>query len=159
MIEFVTAAQPDAAVISHLRQKVWATTYRGIFPDEMIDNFDYPWHEGRDLARIRSEDYLVYRITASGENIGYFIIGKQDPLVLQSLYILPAYQNQGIGRMVFDWIRKFCKDNGIAAFTCQCQPQNGNALAFYQKMGGRIIARNEDNEEHWQDSVTFEFGV
>lgn len=159
MIEFVAATQSDAQTISKLRQKVWSTTYRGIFPDEMIDQFDYSWHEERDLARIRSGDYMVCCITASGESIGYVIVGTKEPLVLQSLYILPEYQRHGIGRMVFAWIRNYCKNNGIAAFICHCHPENKNALAFYQKMGGRIIARDENGDAHWQDTVVLEFTV
>ena len=37
---FVEAAKEDAAAIIALRHQIWGTTYRGIYPDDMIDNFD-----------------------------------------------------------------------------------------------------------------------
>lgn len=159
MIQFVIAKESEAGVVSRLRQRVWSTVYRGVFPDEMIDRFDYEWHQQRDLARIQSDEYLVYRITADDQNIGYLIIKKGRPLLLQSLYILPAYQRQGIGKMAFQLIRDYCKHNGMDTFICHCQPRNASARAFYCKMGGKIIAQDVDNAEHWQDSVTFEFEV
>ena len=44
MIDFVPAQPEDAARIGRLRQRCWAATYRGVYPDEMIDQFDYAWH-------------------------------------------------------------------------------------------------------------------
>ncbi len=40
-VRFVPASEDDAMTIVALRQKVWASTYRGIYPDSMIDVFDY----------------------------------------------------------------------------------------------------------------------
>ena len=49
---FVEAAKEDAAAIIALRYRIWGTTYRGIYPDDMIDNFDWAWHREKELLRI-----------------------------------------------------------------------------------------------------------
>lgn len=51
-IDFVPLKESDADLLGQLRQKAWSFTYRGIYPDEMIDQFDYAWHKERDLLRI-----------------------------------------------------------------------------------------------------------
>ena len=61
-IEFVLAKETDASTIAELRQNIWSTTYRGIYPDEMIDSFDYKWHTQNDLKKIKSSEYLVWLI-------------------------------------------------------------------------------------------------
>jgi hypothetical protein len=35
------ATESDCMELSKLKHKIWNTTYRGIYPDEKIDNFDY----------------------------------------------------------------------------------------------------------------------
>ena len=58
-IDFVPAKTGDAAAISALRQRIWDTTYRGIYPDAVIDGFNYGWHQQRDLekSQIRPSRY------------------------------------------------------------------------------------------------------
>ena len=42
---FVEATAADALTIIGLRCRIWDTTYRGIYPDSMIDDFDWAWHK------------------------------------------------------------------------------------------------------------------
>ena len=51
-VDFILAKETDAMCISKLRQKVWASTYRGIYPDDMIDLFDYDWHAEKEHAAL-----------------------------------------------------------------------------------------------------------
>ena len=82
-----------------------------------------------------------------------------ETMLLQSLYLLPRAQKQGVGRQALQFIRQYCLDNSFSVFRCHCQPDNHNAIGFYKKMGGVIVDRDENNEERWQDSVIFEFSV
>lgn len=125
----------------------------------MIDEFDFAWHRERDLARIRSERYLVFLIVSRGQDIGYLILKKGEPFLLMSLYLLPEFQRQGIGQRAFSMVRDYCRANGISEFICHCHPDNENALAFYHRMDGKIIDRDEGNKEREQDSVIFGFTV
>lgn len=59
---FVEAGKNDALSIIGLRHKIWSTTYRGIYPDHMIDDFDWAWHEEKELSRINDPAYSVYLI-------------------------------------------------------------------------------------------------
>ena len=57
-IVFVPAKASDAATISTLRQRIWDTTYRGVYPDAVIDDFDYDWHQQCDLKKISDPSVL-----------------------------------------------------------------------------------------------------
>ncbi len=157
--EFIPIHESEVSALGILRYKAWASTYRGIYPDEMIDQFDYGWHREKDIIRLRNPAYRNWFILVKGERIGYLTLRHGEPMLLQSLYLLPRAQKQGVGRQTFDFIRQYCLDNGISAFCCHCQPDNHNAIGFYEKMGGIIVDRDEDNEERWQNSVIFEFSV
>lgn len=73
-IDFVPAKASDAVTISTLRQKIWDTTYRGIYPDAVIDDFDYDWHQQRDLKKISDPSFTVYLIKYGDEilDISFF---------------------------------------------------------------------------------------
>ncbi|MBQ2862332.1 MAG: hypothetical protein IJE83_06030, partial [Oscillospiraceae bacterium] len=91
-VGFEFVKESEAHLLSEFRQKVWATTYRGIYPDEIIDNFDFDFHDKRNLLWIKSEDFLVYFISADGEKAGYLILQKKDPFYVQTLYLLPEFR-------------------------------------------------------------------
>ena len=159
LVRFELATEDDAKTIIELRQQIWATTYRGFYPDSMIDDFDYAWHLEKELERIRHTEYRVYRIMKNGRNIGYLSMRNTGVVMLQSLYILEEYQHQGIGRLAFDFVKQYCKENEADSFVCHCLPENRNARKFYAKMGGKVIGEDTDNEESWMNSVIYRFLV
>ena len=156
-VRFVPATENDAMAIIELRRIIWGTTYRGIYPDSMIDEFDYAWHHEKELQRIRHPRYAVYLISKNGCNIGYLTLRKTEIITLQSLYVMEDYQHQGIGKYAFDFVIKYCKENNAHSFICHCVPGNWNARRFYERMGGKIIGEDMENEEHWMNSVIYQF--
>lgn len=159
LVRFELATEDDAKIIIELRKQIWGTTYRGLYPDSMIDDFDYAWHLEKELQRIRHPEYCVYRIVKDDRNIGYLSTRKTDVVILQSLYVLEEYQHQGIGRTVFEFVKQYCRENKADSFVCHCLPENWNARKFYEKMGGKVIGEDMDNEESWMNSVIYQFEV
>ena len=146
-IDFVPAKTSDAAAISTLRQRIWDTTYRGIYPDTAIDNFDYDWHQQRDLKKISDPSFTVYLIKHGDEDIGYFVFQHAGSGVwLHSLYVLQEYQHKGIGKQAFVILE-------------DCSPHNENAMRFYQRMGGVVTKADTGHGNRQEDGVIFEFNV
>lgn len=158
-VMFVKATENDVLSIISLRQKIWGTTYRGIYPDSMIDDFDYVWHREQELARIKHPSYSVYLIVMDNQNIGYLTMKKTNIITLQSLYVVSEYQKQGIGRKAFEFIRDYCTNNNAMSFICHCVPTNFNARQFYERMGGKVVGEDLENEEQWQNSVVYQFNL
>lgn len=157
-VELVQTQESEAPLLAALRKQVWDATYRGIYPDEMIDEFDLEWHVQQDLRRIRSPQFQVYFICVNEEKAGYLILKQDGGLLLQSLYLLPAFQQKGIGSAVFRLIRQTAAEEKLTSFSCMCQPDNRGAMQFYEKQGGTI--RGYDRcEEAWQSSAEFVFPV
>ena len=154
---FIEASEEDVPSIIALRQRIWGTTYRGIYPDSMIDNFDWDWHREMELLRVHHPAYSVYLARKGRQDIGYLTINEADVITLQSLYISAEYQRQGIGRQAFDFVKAYCRAHQAASFVCHCVPENLNARSFYERMGGKVIGQDLANEERWQNSVTYQF--
>ena len=159
-IDFVPAKTSDAAAVGALRQRIWDTTYRGIYPDAVMDDFNYAWHQQRDLQKISDPSYTVYLIRNGHEDVGYFIFQHAGAeLWLRSLYVLREYQHRGIGKQAFSVLKDYCRENGISRFTCGCHPDNENAMRFYQQMGGVVTKTDTGHENRQEDGVIFEFNV
>lgn len=93
------------------------------------------------------------------DETGYLSISKTDVVMLQSLYMLEEYQHQGIGRAAIDFVKRYCTEMGADSFVLHCLPENWNARKFYEKMGGKVISEDLDNEESWMNSVIYQFEV
>ena len=159
-IDFVPAKTSDAAAISTLRQRIWDTTYRGIYPDTAIDDFDYAWHQQRDLKKISDPSFTVYLNKHGDEDIGYFVFQHAGSGVwLHSLYVLREYQHKGIGKQAFLLLEGYCRENGIDRFACSCNPHNENAMRFYHRMGGVVTKTDTGHGNRQEDGVIFEFNV
>lgn len=57
----------DAKTLAIIRKNVWAETYRGIYSDDMIDNFSYSLHEQKFTIQIENPDINVYIILIGDE--------------------------------------------------------------------------------------------
>lgn len=158
-VEFVFVKPEEAALLSEMRRKVWKSTYRGIYPDKLIDEFDYEFHNSKNLFMINSEEFSVYFIFAENEIAGYLILQHKKPLYVQSLYLLPEFQRKGIGRKTFEFIRENCRKEGRKKFYLGCHPENKNALAFYEKMGGAITEKDVGHENNRENSFKIEFDL
>ncbi len=156
-VEFILADENGAKIIAELRREIWSTTYRGIYSDERIDNYDYEEHRRRDLTRIRDDSYHVYLIVSGGEPIGYFNFLTSETVYIQSLYVRREYQRQGIGKQAFAIIKEYCKTHGFDKFICNCNSHNYPAQDFYRSMGGTVVKRSEGHDDKYDDQITFEF--
>ena len=158
-LRFESVEESDAPIISGLRRVVWSTTYRNIYPDEVIDHYDYPGHIQRDIGRIGNVHYHVYLILEGEIPIGYFYFEHDSGLHIQSLYVLKEHQKKGVGKKVFAFIHQYCKDNSLDRFTCECNQHNHNARRFYEHMGGINIRENIGHENKREDQITYSFKI
>lgn len=164
MIEFQKASIEDVPVIIETRRKAWDATYRGIYPDHVIDDFDYEWHGQMERKRLENPDFHCFTVMDHKNCVGYFSYGKVRSgawkdfgFRLHSLYLLPEYQKKGLGKRIFTQVSDACKALGFRKMYLDCHPQNQNALMFYQHMGGMITHMDSGHENPQEDCCTIEY--
>lgn len=163
---FRPAEKRDARTLSMTREMVWSETYRGIYPDELLERFDHDLHEARFRKQIEDPETQVYIIELEEKPIGYFSFGKPKDkvmenygLCLHSLYVRTAYQNLGIGSRVFSFIRNYCLEKSIRRFTNSCNTHNIKARDFYLHMGGKPVHEDSGHAEYIEDQIFFEYRI
>lgn len=147
------ANENDCNELSRLKHEVWETTYRGIYPDDKIDNFDYEKNKNSFINIVNNPDIELYIVEDEEKIIGYMDFGipfrpfedyKQE---IGLLYILKEYQGKGIGKRLFNIGYENIKKNGYDEFFVCCNKYNILAQKFYERMGGKIIHIDDDNED------------
>ena len=166
MIEIRRAVPGDGETIARTRQKCWDATYRGIFPDEANDQFDYPWHIARDEQRLERPDFFYHLVLDGGECVGYLSYGVMSEgsfrdfrFRLQSLYLLPEYQGRGLGKHLLQMTFDACREMGYDKLCWDCSPHNRNAMDFYAHMGGEVIDMDIGHTNRQEDGCTFAYDL
>jgi len=75
-MEIRLADKNDSKELSYLKKEVWETTYRGIYDDEVIDNYDYVKREEKFNNLIDDDSQEVYVCVVDNKIIGYMVLGS-----------------------------------------------------------------------------------
>lgn len=155
----------DIKNLAILKQRVWSETYRGIYRDDKIDNFDYANAEKKFEKIINDNRISLYVVEIKNELIGYMDVGfpyrqyKNYKQEIGLLYIRKDFQKNGIGRKLFNIGYNEIKNNGYNEFFISCNKYNTNARKFYEKMGGKLVEIDEDNEDKRIVQVKYHFDI
>lgn len=151
----------DAPLWAATRQKAWAATYRGIYPDEWIDHYDYTGKERRDRESLSDPNIFSFLVMDGDVCAGYFSYSSTEKgeFYLKSLYLLPGYQGKGLGRRIMAQVRTDAVRLGYRSFFCHCNQHNGSARGFYEKMGGRLVSIDGSHENKAEDQCRYEFDL
>jgi GNAT superfamily N-acetyltransferase len=166
VIDLIKASPADAYRIAQVRHLVWDETYRGIYPDEMIDGYDLETQAQRFAEKLADPNHHHFIFMDSTTCVGFFSFGpynygtyKDFALCLNHLYIRNGYKGMGLGRQAFSVIREYCRSQGIDRFFCGCNANNTPAMGFYRHMGGIQGDRHRTDVPTEDQIVHFEFHI
>ena len=159
------AKEKDCAELSELKQHVWNETYRGIYSDKKIDNYDYEKNREKFLSIIKNPDVFLYVVEDNAKLVGYMDFGvpyrpyKKYKQEIGLLYLLKGYQRKAIGKELFNIATNKIKERGYNEFFICCNKYNINAQEFYKKMGGIIDEIDDDNIDKSIPQVKFIYKI
>jgi ribosomal protein S18 acetylase RimI-like enzyme len=142
-LEIRIASKEDYKGVSRVYVNSWRTTYRGLVPDDYLDELSYEDAEKRwtDFLNNENEPFIYVAINDTGKIIG-FASGKSIDEnnfdgELYSLYLLQECRGLGVGRQLVSAIAKHFKEKGIYSMMVWVMKQNKSGLGFYERMGGK----------------------
>lgn len=157
------ATYEDCRDLSILKRRVWETTYRGIYPNKKLVRYDIDLNENKFKDMIKQQSQKLFVVLNDSQIIGYMSCGKIMRVFnkythgIGLLYLLKEYQGKGIGLHLFLFAKNELKNQGITEFIISCNKYNLSAQQFYEKIGGKIIKVDEDNEDKSIPQVKFLF--
>ncbi|HEX2725003.1 MAG TPA: GNAT family N-acetyltransferase [Beijerinckiaceae bacterium] len=149
VISIRRAKSEDAAALSGVFDSAWREAYQGIIPalalERMMARRGPRWW----LSTIGRGRPLV--VLDVGETIaGYVSYGRCRDRSLPAdgevdeLYLAPEYQGLGFGTRMFKAVRNDLGDRDIKRIVVWALSANERACAFYQRLGGKLIAETTE---------------
>lgn len=149
MINYRKARIEDCLDIARLKGIVWNTTYKGIYSDESLANYDVFKNQKILEGIVANPEIEIYVVCDADQIVGFMTCGKPYRAFgdysqeIGMLYILKEYQRQGIGRFFFDIARKQAIEKRQNKFFVTVNKRNYAAQKFYSAMGGNIVSTDE----------------
>ena len=143
----------DCKAIAQIHIAGWQTTYRGLVPDAYLDamQLDERTERWRKTMADKSMDITLLE-TADG-TVGFCAhghartpipghTGRINPFSAEiyAIYFLPAARGQGYGRALLLHVAKELVKKHHSGMALWVLDKNPNAIAFYEKLGGQLIA-------------------
>jgi GNAT superfamily N-acetyltransferase len=161
----VRAAMPDdAPALGRVQVEAWLSAHRGQMPDaawqKRVDEWT-PDVSARAWARLLTEQAdgdpaRVVLLIAEGDNGDPFglVLGTEaeddtsgSTAQIDALYVLPAFQGQGIGRWLLQQAATELATLGFSSLNIGVLTANLPARRFYEVMGGHEIGQRMFDEE------------
>jgi GNAT superfamily N-acetyltransferase len=149
VISIRRARTEDAAALSGVFDSAWREAYQGIIPGVALDRMMARRGPRWWLSTIGRGRPLV--VLDVGEAIaGYTSYGRcRDRSLpaegeIDELYLAPEYQGIGFGTRLFKCVRNDMTDRGIKRIAVWSLTENERARAFYERLGGKVVAETTD---------------
>ncbi len=153
MIRLRPARPSDARAIARIHVETWRTTYPGMLPDRaLIDmNVDGKARSWRNMLEQPSTagSVLVAEDGDEGATIGFASACRNRHEILpfagevQTLYVLPDWQEQGVGRLLLEGCFGALRRHGLDSAMVWVLADNP-ARFFYERMGGRRAGERDE---------------
>lgn len=138
------ATLADAKGIARVHVDSWLATYRNIVPDTYLNQLTYDEREQLWDENLKADNNFVAE-SDDGEILGFADGGKERTGKytklngeLYSIYILPEFQGQGVGKLLMERVVNELKEQGMDSMLIWVLKEN-RSRGFYEKMGGQRV--------------------
>ncbi|MBR7782901.1 GNAT family N-acetyltransferase [Undibacterium luofuense] len=160
------ATVADAEAIAAVRVEGWQTAYRGMIPDQYLDEMlvdDHVLYWKRILQALpaAADKACVYVAESEGHVIGFVsatLLAEPKHgyhAELGALYIRPQWQRAGIGRRMMHKVARTLQSWNCADLVVWVLSDNRLARNFYEELNGEFVLEQEFS---WDDMDLKEVG-
>ncbi|MER8369750.1 GNAT family N-acetyltransferase [Mesorhizobium sp. M0306] len=132
-----TAGERDLAAVRALLIETWHATYDAIYGAARVTEITDEWHSIAALKARLTRPNSEFLLADDGKSIGgmAFAAATTDPgiVMLNQLYVHPAWQRQGIGQALLDEIEASFPE--ARTLRVEVEEANAPAIAFYRSRG------------------------
>ncbi len=148
-IEIRLARPDDAGAITAVHDAAWRNAYRGIIPgkalEAMVERRGPTW-----WARAIERRTRIIVLSFGGTIAGYASYGRNRASKLPfggeifELYVMPEFQGIGLGKRLFNAVRRDLAGNEIRNLVVWALADNEQACGFYRRLGGHLVDRSSE---------------
>lgn len=166
MLEIRKAYPSDAYALINIMDVVWKKEFYDFLPNGII--FEMIRNVERRVNHLRDQIIENNRIFVALEDdipVGYIFYAKAQGTAydaaaeIREIYILPEFQQKGIGTKLFEMALEEIKKLGYTSLMLYC-PWESKGISFFMKMGGEkrdLITKSVNGYSVIYDLVYFDF--
>ncbi len=136
----------DCADVAHIVTVAWNETYRGIVPDDFLDNLYANEEERAKNAynNFNEEENHQYVLEVDNKVVGFVSVGSSNETdykncgEIYAIYIINGYKGYGFGKELIDTGIKELKKMNFDKMIIGCLDGNPTN-EFYKHLGGEFI--------------------
>lgn len=132
--------EKDAATIAQLAEEIWQEHYTSLLGKKqvayMLDTI-----QSKEVIYEAIKNGTVYWIVEENEElagyVGYYL--EETSLFLSKFYLKKAQRGKGIGRQLFEELKKAAHENGKASITLTVNRENAKTIEAYRALGFHVL--------------------
>lgn len=140
----------DAIQYINLKDEVWCSTYKHIFPKEVFNDMNNRKEDRikNFMNNFNNNNEKIYYVAENNGNLvglmygikksSYEYFSENEYADLVALYIKPEYQGLGIGKKFKNIFENWAKENGAKRYVIGVLKDNKKARNAYEKWGGKL---------------------
>jgi len=135
----------DCDGIARVVTTAWNETYKGIVPDEFLDNLRENEEERikNSYSKFDENNNHQYVLEIDNQIVGFVNVGSTDEEIpncgeIHAVYIINGYKGHGYGKKLVEAGIKELKDMGYDKMVIGCL-QGNKSNDFYKHLGGKLI--------------------
>ena len=158
-----SATPDDADAIERVRTDTWRATYRGHFPDAVLDGLGYDGSRRRQQMADMSTTRFALVAEHDGGVVGFAIGGpsrvedSRYPGEIYAIYVLPVHHGHGHGSALMRAGARELVTRGWRGMLIWVLRENVASRLFYERMGG-VHLRNRDVDREIEGVTITESG-
>ena len=133
----------DIAFIRRVTWQSWISTYSSFIPEsDLRSYFDIHYTEASYLRMFDDPLIQIFIAEADDQIAGYtrlFFNRDENRLYVPSLYLLPDFQGQEIGKRLLEAAEAYAAERGVDELWIGVMMKNRPALDFYRKVGFQFV--------------------
>jgi GNAT superfamily N-acetyltransferase len=143
MFKIISAGTKDIPVLQLLVEQIWRPTYQSILSPEQIDYMVELMYSPTTLHKqLTEEGHRFLLLYDDNTPIGYASYTSTSTFKLQKIYVHPAYQGKGVGKLFINHIIDAVKAAGATMLELNVNKYN-KARFFYEKQGFTIFEEKD----------------
>ena len=141
MTDIIKVEKADIKELAALAKDIWFEYWHSLMTLGQIYYMVNKFQSEIALAeQIEYENYEYYFVVEDGKKAGYFGIAPgKDYLFLSKFYMAKDYRYIGIGRLVFEMIKKMALEKNFKKIQLTVNKQNIKSVEIYEEWGFKIL--------------------
>jgi GNAT superfamily N-acetyltransferase len=147
LLEFKTATVADIDSIIALQEQIWEPTYRAILDQEQINYMFQAIYSKEALQDQMVNQDHKFIIAGSAQQLSGFAAyskntAEPERFKLHKIYVLPAEQGRGTGRLLLEEVIRRCVAAGGNRLYLNVNRYN-KARQFYERLGFQVVGEED----------------